>query len=64
MITVNQWVLSIIIVMMGVIFTLSETNIKPLIKVVREHNQMIADCEAKLPRAEFCELTALPKVKK
>lgn len=41
-----------------------EVIIKPLSKIVHEQNQLIADCESKLARDEFCEIVAIPKVKK
>jgi hypothetical protein len=51
-------------VLLSSVFITGELFIKPLTKVLREHNQLVADCEAKIPRDQFCELVAIPKVSK
>ena len=64
MITPTQFLLSIVFVLISSVGIIGETIVKPLGKVVREHNQLIADCEAKIPRDQFCEIVAIPKVTK
>lgn len=41
---------------------IGETIVKPLTTTVRSHNQLVSDCESKIPRDQFCELVAIPKV--
>lgn len=64
MISRTQFVITMFFVLLSSVFITGELFIKPLTKVLREHNQLVADCEAKIPRDQFCELVAIPKVSK
>lgn len=54
----------LIVVEIGTMIAMGQMVVKPLMVVVKDQHQMIADCESKLARDEFCEIVAIPKVKK
>lgn len=60
----TNFIFATIFIVLALTGLIGESIVKPLTKVVVEHNQLLADCEAKIPRDQFCELVAIPKVKK
>lgn len=57
-----SFTLGAVIASLIVVFVCDNVAVKPRDAIILEHNQVIADCEANLPRNQSCELTA--KVKK
>lgn len=54
----------LIAVEVGTTIAMGQMVVKPLMAVVKDQHQLLADCESKLARDEFCEILAIPKVKK
>lgn len=56
----------VVFIMMGMCVTILFAGYitTPFKETTLENHQKLADCEAKLPRDQFCEIVAIPKVKK